>query len=191
MLLDLLLMVLQTVLGFFSTMLLARFFMQWTRAPFRNPLGQFVVAITDPALRPLRRWVPNPFNFDAGSLLLAWLTQAVFIAVAYGFSGALHTLSAQSAAAIALLALVETTRLALYVLVGAVLISAALSWINPGAPLAPVFDAVTRPFLAPFRRRIPLVGGVDLSPLVLLLLLQVALAILNSARFAAVPLLSA
>lgn len=191
MLLDLLLMVLQTVLGFFTMMLLTRFFMQWTRTPFRNPIGRFVVAITDPAVRPIRRWLPNPFAFDAGSLLLAWLIQALFIAVAYGLSGAIHAWAAQSVGAIFLLAFVETVRLALYVLVGAVLIAAALSWVNPHAPLAPVFEALTRPLLAPFRRRIQPIGGVDLSPLFLLLLLQVALAILGWARIAAVPLLSA
>jgi YggT family protein len=191
MLIDLLLMVLQTVLGFFTMMLLARFFMQWTRTPFRNPLGRFVIAITDPAVRPLRRWLPNPFAFDAGSLLLAWLIQTLFVAIAYGFSGAIHAWSVQSVGAISLLACIETVRLALYVLVSAVLIAATLSWVNPGAPLAPVFDALTGPLLAPFRRRIPPIGGVDLSPLVLLLVLQVALAMLAWARVAAVPLLSA
>jgi YggT family protein len=190
MLLDLLLMVLQMVLGFFSMMLLARFLMQWTRTPFRNPLGRFVVAVTDPGVRPLRRWLPNPFSFDAGSLILAWLVQLVFVAIAYGLSGAIHSFSGPVAGAIALLGGIETVRLAIYLMVGAVLVSAAMSWINPDAPMAPIFDALTRPILAPFRRRIGPIGGVDLSPLFVLLLLQIALAVLGWARISAVPLLS-
>jgi YggT family protein len=72
---------------------------------------------------------------------------------------------------------------------GAVLISAVFSWVNPHAPLADVFNTVTRPWLRPFRRFIPPVGGVDLSPLALLLVLQIALFILASLRQSVLPLI--
>ena len=80
----------------------------------------------------------------------------------------------------ALLAAVAVLRLGVYLLMGAVIITALLSWINPYAPLAPVFDAISRPFLRPLQRLIPLIGGVDLSPLVLLFVLQILLSLLAS-----------
>ena len=64
--------------GALSLALLARFAMQWGRAPFRNPLGEFVVAVTDWAVKPTRRLIPSAFGLDLPSLFLAWLTQAIF-----------------------------------------------------------------------------------------------------------------
>ena len=77
--------------------------------------------------------------------------------------------------AIALLALVKLLRLSIYLLMGVVIVQAVISWISPYHPIRPFFDALSRPFLRPFQRLIPLVGGVDLSPLVLLVILQVIL----------------
>ena len=188
MLLQLLLMVVEAVFGFFTMMLLARFLMQWTRAPFRNPLGKFVIAVTDGLVRPMRRLIPNPFRFDLSTLLLAWLTQALFLGFAFSLSGAIVALSATALGVLGLLAVIEILRLTLYLVVGAVVVAAALSWINPYSPVAPLFDALANPFLAPVRRHLPLVGGVDLSPLVVLLVLQLLLTVVGWARAAAVPL---
>ena len=74
--------------------------------------------------------------------------------------------------AIALLALIDLLRFAVYILVFALIVQAVLSWVNPYSPIGPLVDALTRPFLAPIRRILPAVGGIDLSPLVLLVLLQ-------------------
>lgn len=184
-------MVLQTILwlldvvcGFFSFALLARFLMQWTRAPFRNPLGQFVVAVTDWMLRPLRRLIPGLFGLDVASLLLAWLWQAVYLGVALGATGTLVAGAPGPTFTVALLAVVETVKTSFHLMIGAVLVSAILSWVNPHALLADVFNAVSRPLLRPFQRLIPLVGGVDLSPLALLLLLQLSLSVLERLRLA-------
>jgi YggT family protein len=85
------------------------------------------------------------------------------------------------------LALLELLKIGLYLMMGAVLISAIFSWVNPYAPMAEIFNTLTRPLLRPFRRLIPPVGGVDLSPLALLLLLQVALFILAGLRQSVLP----
>ncbi len=74
-------------------------------------------------------------------------------------------------------------------MIGAVIVSAVFSWVNPYAPLAEVFNTLTRPLLRPFRRFIPPMGGVDLSPLALLLLLQVALFVIASMRHSVMPLM--
>ena len=189
MLAKIVLFVLDSVCGFLTLALLARFAMQWTRAPFRNPLGQFIVAVTDWMVRPLRRVLPGLFGLDMASLLLAWLWQVVYQGIALGLSGMLFAVSAAPILLVALLALLEVAKISLYLVMGAVLISAVFSWVNPYAPLADVFNTGTRPLLRPFRRVIPPIGGVDLSPLALLLVLQVALFIVASLRHEVMPLM--
>jgi YggT family protein len=169
----------QVACDFLAALFLARFILQWARVSFRNPIGQFVIAVTDWAVLPARKLVPGLFGLDLASLLLAWLAQLAFLALAYA-------MTALGAAASPLLlaagALVEVLRLAVHLAMLVVLVAAILSWVNPHAPLAPFFDQLSRPLLAPVRRFVPPLGGVDLSPLVLLLALQVLLMVLDSLR---------
>jgi len=81
----------------------------------------------------------------------------------------------ETAGVLAGLALVDLLRFSVYLLVFAVIVQVVLSWVNPYSPVAPVFNAMTRPFMRPLRRIVPPIGNVDLSPLVLLLILQVLL----------------
>ncbi len=185
MLAQLLLLILETVLSFLAFALLSRFALQWARASFRNPLGQFVVAITDWAVRPTRRIVPGLFGLDLASLLLAWSTQVAYLSLSALLLGLSFSL-----AGVLTLAALETLKLFVYLLIGATLVSAVFSWINPYAPMAAVFSALVRPLLAPFRRAIPPIGGVDLTPVALLLLLQVALFLIGWMRMALAPLLA-
>jgi YggT family protein len=189
MLAQIVLFVLDTVCGFFTLALLVRFAMQWARTPFRNPLGQFIVAVTDWMVRPLRRMVPGLFGLDMASLLLAWLWQVAYQGIALGFTGVLFAVSPAPTLVVALLALLEVAKISLYLVMGAVLVSAVFSWVNPHAPLADVFNTLTRPLLRPFRRFIPPVGGVDLSPLALLLVLQIALFVIASLRNGVLPMM--
>lgn len=178
MLMQLLVQIIDWIFGFFTLALLARVALQAARAPARNPLSQFVIAATDWAVVPARRVIPSAFGIDLPTLLLAWLAQSVFHALLFGLFAPEASLGPTAAIAIALVAALATLRLALYLLIGAVIISAVLSWVNPYAPLAPLVTAIARPFLQPLQRFIPPLGGVDLSPLVLLLVLQVALSLL-------------
>jgi len=169
--------ILDWVCGFFTMALLARFLMQWTRAPFRNPVGEFVIALTDWAVRPTRRLIPSAYGMDLASLLLAWLTQVIFQSMFYVLGG---WPGLAISGAVALLALIEVLRVGVYLLMGVVIVSALLSWVNPYAPLAPVLNIIARPFLRPLQNLIPLIGGVDVSPMVLLLILQILLSVLAS-----------
>lgn len=192
MLAQIILFIIDSACGFLTLALLVRFTLQIVHAPFRNPLGQFVIAVTDWIVRPTRRLVPGLFGYDLASLLLAWLAQAIYLGIALGLSGAISgALAAVSPAPtfmVAALAVFETAKIELYLLIGAVLVSAIFSWVNPYAPLAAVFNAVSQPLLRPFQRFIPPIGGVDLSPLVLLLLLQIGLMLLERLRlFAIMP----
>lgn len=85
---------------------------------------------------------------------------------------------------VALLAVLATLKIVCYLLLGAVLVSAIFSWVNPHAPMADVFNAISRPLLRPFRRWIPDIGGVDLSPLAFIFLLQMGMMVLERLRWA-------
>ena len=168
------------VVSFFVFMLLARFHFQWLRVPFRNPIGEFVLATTSWLVLPVRRVVPGLMGFDLPTLLLAWLLQALGLWAQAAIVGA-----EPGALTLALVALVDMLRYSLYILVFAVIVQAVLSWVNPYTPIAPAFDTITRPFLRPLRRFVPPVGNVDLTPLVFLLMLYVLLIVVNHLRAAA------
>jgi YggT family protein len=172
-----------TVVTFIVFLLLARFLLQRLRVPFRNPVGEFLVATTNWIVLPARRVVPGIAGTDWATLLLAWILQAVGIWLQAAVVGA-----QPSPAAILAVAFVDLVRFSVYILVFAVIVQAVLSWVNPYAPLAPVFDAIARPFLRPLRRFIPPVGSVDLTPLVLLVILQVLLIPIGYLRLAAAGL---
>ena len=164
------------LVDFFVYLLLARFLFQWLRVPFRNVLGGFIIAATNWMVMPARRVVPALFGLDLASLLLAWLAQGLGLFVIYSLAG-LDFSSAPGIAAgiLAGLALLDLLRAIVYIFVFALIVQAVLSWVNPYSPVAPLFDALTRPLLRPIRRMVPPLANVDLSPLVLIVLLQVLL----------------
>ncbi len=167
--------VLETIFNLFVLAVLTRFYAQALRAPFRNPIANFVVALTDFAVKPMRRIVPGAMGLDLASFVVAWAAQVILLVVIYALVGAKALAVPGFWPAIVLLALVKLLKLSIYLLMGVVIIQAVISWISPYHPIRPFFDALSRPFLRPFQRLIPLVGGVDLSPLVLLMILQVIL----------------
>lgn len=191
MLTNLLLLILEAVTGFFVFLLLIRFYMQWLRVSFRNQLGQFVVAVTDWLVRPARRVIPGLFGLDMPSLAGALALHGGYLAIAFWlkhFSFGAH--AGIAVPVILAIAVIELLRFSVYLLIGVVLIAAVLSWVNPHTPLAPLFNGLSRPFLRPFQRLIPPIAQVDLSPLVLLLVLQVALMLLAWLRILLIPLIA-
>jgi YggT family protein len=167
---------LDTIFGFFVFVLLARFYLQLMRAPFRNPLGQFVTALTNWLVLPARRLIPGMFGLDLASFLLAWLIEALLLLLLYFLKGGgLGSAPGILVGVLFSLALLELARFSLYFLIGVILVQAVISWVNPYAPLAPLFNALTAPFLRPFRRMVPPIGNVDLSPLFALVAAQLLL----------------
>lgn len=186
MLTEMLAIVVRYVGGFFVFMLLLRFHFQWLRVPFRNPLGEFIVAGSNWVVRPARKLIPPLAGLDLATLLAALLLQALALYLLGAIAGG--GLGSEPGRMIAVLlvgAAFDLARYSLYILIFAVIVQAVLSWVNPHSPVQPLFDAMTRPFLRPLRRVIPLLGSVDLSPLVLLVLLQIALIALAHLRDAA------
>jgi YggT family protein len=139
-----------------------------------NPLGRFVFALTDWLVLPLRRFIPAAGRWDLASLLGAWLIELA----QYSLLWTLLDFKA-SYVTVLILAAFGLVRLVISGLTGLVIVYAVLSWVQSNTVLSDLIDRLVAPVLAPIRRFVPLVGGVDLSPLVLLVLLQVAAIVLG------------
>jgi YggT family protein len=167
---------LETFLGLFALALLLRFYLQAVRAPARNPLSQFLAALTDFMVRPARRVIPGLWGYDMSTLLLAWAVEVLLIVSIRVISGVeMGAAVGASIVGLILLAVVNLLKRFLYILIVAVIAQAILSWVNPRSPAMSVLVSLTRPFLRPFQRRIPTIGGVDISPLLVLVLCQLLL----------------
>ncbi|HSE01832.1 MAG TPA: YggT family protein [Burkholderiales bacterium] len=162
--------------GLFTIALLLRFYLQWARAPHRNPLSEFLRALTDFMVRPARRIVPGLWGLDLSTLVLAWLVQLVEILLVLQIRDyELGPAAGQLLAAAGLLAAVMILKIGLYVVMVAVIVQVVLSWVSPYSPLMPLANSMTRPFLRVFQRRVPPIGNVDLSPLFVVVVIQLLL----------------
>ena len=146
---------------------LLRLAMQWQRVPFQQPMGRFVLAISDPIVLPLRRVLPRGHRLDISSLLAAWLVKLMQFVLLWLLAGA-----DASWGTVVLLSLLGLAQLCVSALSAVVLVNAVLSWVQPGSLLYHLSARLCEPFLRPLRQILPLIGGVDLSPLALLLILQ-------------------
>ncbi|CAM3256432.1 YggT family protein [Pseudomonas floridensis] len=179
--------VLQTLGSLYLLIILMRFVLQLVRANFYNPLSQFIVKATQPLLKPLRRIIPSVFGLDMSSLVLAIIVQMILMALTlllmYGTTGdPLHLL---------LWAIIGVTALFLKIFFFALIISVILSWVAPGShnPGAELVNQICEPALAPFRRIVPNLGGLDISPILAFLVLKLLdmLVINNLAAMSAMP----
>ncbi|HYF41334.1 MAG TPA: YggT family protein [Ramlibacter sp.] len=159
---------------------LLRLFMQHQRVPFGNPVGRFVFALTDWLVLPLRKVLPSIRRWDTASLVAAYLVELVQYGILWLLAG-----RGAGAELVPLLALFGLLRLAISALTALVIVYAILSWVRADSPITDVIDRLCAPLLRPFRRVIPLVGGIDLSPLALLVVLQVGSMLLAGLQGAA------
>ena len=162
--------VLQTLGSLYLLIVLLRFVLQLVRANFYNPLCQFIVKATQPLLKPLRRVIPSLFGLDMSSLVLAILVQLALMALTllltYGTTGNFIQLL--------IWAIIGVTALFLKIFFFALIISVILSWVAPGShnPGAELVNQICEPALAPFRKLLPNLGGLDLSPIFAFLALK-------------------
>ena len=170
-------LIIETIANFFVFALLLRFFMQVFRAPFRNPVGQFLAAVSNWMVLPGRRVIPGLFGTDLATLVLAWVIQILSMLLIGVLLGAVNITGAL--ALILPMAAIELLRHSLRMLIVLVIAQVVVSWMNSYTPLSPVFDALTRPFYNLFRRFIPPIGSVDLSPLFVVLLAQIGLVLVG------------
>jgi YggT family protein len=170
-------LLLETIGALLGVTLLLRAYMNWVGMPNRNPLAQFAIALTDWLVRPLRRVIPPAGRWDTASLVAAYLIAVVMMALTFLLIGA--SVSTWPLGSLFMTALLQVLRWCLYMVFFLVLVHVVFSWINPYAPVAPAVAMLVRPFLAPFQRILPPIGGFDLSPLVLLVVVNVLLLVLN------------
>lgn len=155
---------------------LLRFWLQVVRAPIGNPLSQLANALTDFAVKPLRRFVPGLYGYDLASLVWAFVAEFLLLLVFWGFlSGLLLGGGIQAVPALLLVTFVKLIRLTLYLMMFAVIAQAIMSWISPYHPLYKAFNALTRGLLEPVQRVVPQLSGIDLSPIVVLVAIQIVL----------------
>lgn len=161
--------IIKTLGSLYLLIVLLRFILQLVRANFYNPLCQFIVKATQPLLKPLRRVIPSMFGLDMSSLVLALIVQMLLMAVILTLKGfEVDWLLLVPWSVIALFSLF------LNVLFYAMIISVILSWVAPGShnPGAELVAQITEPVLAPFRRIIPNLGGLDISPIFAFIAIQ-------------------
>ncbi|MEE4705813.1 YggT family protein [Pseudomonas alliivorans] len=162
--------VLQTLGSLYLMLILLRFVLQLVRANFYNPLSQFIVKATQPLLKPLRRIIPSIFGLDMSSLVLAIIVQMILIALT------LLLISGTTGDPLYLLlwSIISVTALFLKIFFFALIASVILSWVAPGShnPGAELVNQICEPALAPFRRIVPNLGGLDISPILAFIVLK-------------------
>lgn len=162
----------------FGVTLLLRLFVNWVGLPPRNPVAQFVLALTDWLVKPLRRLVPDMGRLESAALLCAYGVAILSLVLP-----SMITASGIDWDRALIGGVIRLVQWALDGLFWLTVLYALLSWINPHAPIAPAIGLLMRPFITPFRRVVPLVGGVDLSPMALVLVIVVLREILSRLSF--------
>ena len=164
------------VFGLVTYALLLRLVMQLMRAPFRNPLGQAVMALTDWLVKPLRKIVPGVRGVDWATVIAAYASQFLWVLALYLAFGRGFALFGPGLPFLAVTAVIALFKALLWLAIIVVFAQALLSWIAPDGPLAGVLNALTFPLLRPIRRVVPPIGGtLDLSPLIVIVLAQLVL----------------
>ena len=160
-------LVLDVVAGLLAGTCLLRVLMQRQRISFHQPVGRFVFALSDWLVLPLRKVVPSWSAWDLSSLAGAWLIKLAQVSLLWLLSG-----GAAPWLLLPWFSLLSLAQLVVSALSALVLVYAVMSWLSPHAPMYDLVSRLAEPILRPFRRLLPLIGGIDLSPLVLLLALQ-------------------
>lgn len=164
-----LIFLIDTLAGLYVLALMLRFLLQWNKADFYNPICQFLVKITHPPLKFMRRLIPSIGNIDTASIVLMLLLQMLIGLVIFSLQG-----GQISPAALALWSVAELIDLFLNILLFSIFLVVLLSWFNPGYnPATELLHSLTEPVLKPARRIIPSFSGVDLSAMLILMGIQV------------------
>ncbi len=159
----------ETILGFYLIITILRFLFQLFRADFRNPLCQLVISATKLPLQILRRFIPGLFGIDLAAIALILLTAFAKTMLLLSVSG-----FPTSPVGAFVLAVGESVNILTWILIIIILASAILSWVAPMSrhPAAWLVSSMSEPMLRPFRQLIPAISGIDLTPILALLVLN-------------------
>lgn len=164
---------LNTIFNLLTLLFLLRFFLQLFKAPFNNPLTYMVVSLTDFAVKPARRIIPSWGKVDLSTLVLALITQFLLQLCLLWLRDLPVSLVGNTIwISLIGMSVLGIFRTMLDVFFYAILLQVILSWVNPHSPISSVLDSLTKPILAPIQRLLPTAGGMDFSPVVALILIQ-------------------
>jgi YggT family protein len=156
----------QTLFGLYILAVMLRFLLQLVRADFYNPISQFLVKATNPPLKLLRRIIPGFGGIDLSSLMLAWLLKAIELFLVITIAGNSANLIAPF-----IWAIPELIELLINIYLFGILIQVILSWVNPGSynPATALLYSLTAPLMRPAQKILPPMGGLDLSPMLVMI----------------------
>jgi YggT family protein len=175
MLINAFIFLLDSVATAFVAVLLLRFHLQATRASYNNPLSQFAMTLTDFAVKPLRRVIPGLFGLDLATLTVAWLVELLLVALVVALTGRAAEMGLGLAGGIALAALMELIKIALWMVILLQFMLFVVSLANPYSPYMSLLSAMNRPFTRRIQKILPPIGNIDLSPMVVVLTCSVLL----------------
>jgi len=169
--------ILRTLTQLYLLLLLLRFWLPMLRADFRNPVAQGVLRLTSPLVIPLRRFIPPIGRIDTSTVLVAFGIEYLLILVLLMLTG-----TSASITTIALTAIIDLAILSLNMFFFVVLLRIILSWVAPHNynPVMAMLGTIAEPVLSPFRRLVRPIGGIDISPIFAIVLLQAGVIILQS-----------
>ena len=159
----------ETLFGLYLVVIMLRFLLQFIRADFRNPVSQFIFKVTNPPLIPMRRVIPGLFGMDMSSVVLMLILQALEIFLVHLVKSVPIPLLN-----LVMLTVANLLQLLIYVYLFSILIQVILSWVNPGGynPAAALLYSLNEPLLGRAQRILPPISGFDLSPILVLIALQ-------------------
>ena len=159
----------ETLFGLYLVVVMLRFLFQFIRADFRNPVSQFIFKVTNPPLVPMRRVIPGIMGIDMSSLVLMFILQALEICLVKMVQSSIPPVLN-----VLVLTVAELCQLLIYVYLFSILVQVILSWVNPGGynPVAAILYSLNEPLLGRARRILPPISGFDLSPILVLIVLQ-------------------
>ncbi len=169
-----------TLFSLYIALIMVRFLLGLARADFRNPLSHFIIAATNPVLKPLRAFVPPIGKIDTSAIVAMLLLKILQLSLLLMIKG-----QAPALLPLAWYAVLQLLELAVYVYIFALIIQAVISWVNPAAlqggnPMGSLLNSLTYPIVAPISRVMPPIGMVDISPLIAILLLNIVLIVIRS-----------
>ena len=161
----------ETVFGLYILIVMLRFLLQWARADFYNPVSQFIVKATQPPLAPLRRLIPGFAGLDLAAMVFMFVLKFVELWIVTGLLGI-----APQVGGLAMLSIAELLGLLINVFIFSILIQVIISWINPGMynPVMGLLHSLNEPLLSRARHLVPPISGLDLSPIAVIIVLQLA-----------------
>ncbi len=167
-------LIVHAIASVLAGVLLLRFWMQVVRVRPPASIAQFTFQLSDWLVRPLRRILPGLMGYDWASLFGAFLVIILSVVIDLWFT---PVLTVQSVMLFSALRLVEWV---LYGFIGLIILEVVFSWVNPHAPMAPFIRILNEPLMRPIRKVVPLIGNIDISPMIALVLLQIALQLIGN-----------